>query len=65
MKKELNKSLNIDLNDQLEIDKWCAIFKCSERTLRYCVSYVGQSITSVESFYSMNLNWIENRSEMS
>lgn len=65
MKKELNKSLNIDLEDQLEVDKWCSIFKCSESTLRFCVSYVGRSITSVESFYSMNLNWIEKRSEMS
>lgn len=64
MKKELNRSLNLDLNDQADIDNWCAFLNCSENTLRYCVSYVGRSITSVESFYSMNLNWIEKRSEM-
>lgn len=64
MNKAFNKSLNLDLNDQADIDKWCLIFDCSEETLLYCVSYVGRSISSVESFYSMNMNWIEKRSEM-
>jgi hypothetical protein len=61
MNKELQTSLNLDLNDRNEIEKWCNIFECSEDTLRYCTQYVGRSIISIESFLSMNKNWISAR----
>lgn len=48
----------LNLLDQKEIDKWCSFFKCDENTLRYCVRNVGKSIVSIESFLSMNKDWI-------
>lgn len=61
MKKDV---LNIDMFNQVEIDNWCNVFNCSESTLRNCVRYVGCSIISLESFYSKNINWIEERMDI-
>lgn len=63
MEKEINTSLHLDLNDRNEIEKWCSVLQCSEETLRYCARYVGRSIVSIESFLSMNRNWISVRHE--
>lgn len=63
MEKETINSLRLDLNDRIELEKWCSLFQCSEETLRYCVRYVGNSIVSVETFLSMNRNWLNVRYE--
>lgn len=63
MEKEIITSLHLDLNDRNEIEKWCSALQCSEETLRYCARYVGKSIVSIESFLSMNRNWISVRHE--
>ena len=56
--------MKIDLSNKCEIEKWCELFDCSEETLRYCVTYAGKSIVSIESFLTMNRDWIERRNEL-
>lgn len=56
-----DQSVRLDLSDKAEIEKWCCFLKCDEETLRYCISNVGRSIVSVESFLSMNRDWINTR----
>jgi len=64
MQVEDNGPMKIDLSNKCEIEKWCELFDCSEETLRYCVTYAGKSIVSIESFLTMNRDWIERRNEL-
>lgn len=55
-KKEL---LLLDLNNNVEIEKMCALLNCTEAVLRLCVVYSGNSIVSIESFLSKNKEWLD------
>lgn len=58
MEKIENSFISLNLLDQKEVEKWCLFFKCDENTLRYCVRNVGKNVVSIESFLSMNKDWI-------
>lgn len=44
----------VQVQDKTDIQYWCSHFDCSEIELFYCISKVGTSISSIESYMYMN-----------
>lgn len=60
MKAELEHT-RLDFSDQDLVLKVCRKFDCSEEELKYCLSQVGSSLTSIEAFWAMNADNIASR----
>lgn len=62
----LNGKMKVDIHNKENIVFWSAQLNCTEAELLYCISKVGSSINSIESYLQMNKSilqiWATNNS---
>ncbi len=58
------KNERLNIHNREERNEWCSLLNCSDAELMYCVSKVGTSYSSLESYLKMNKEilkiWIGN-----